>query len=39
MLGDLVIVMTFEYVDSGDDAPDRVPIVVAVDEANRITGS
>jgi len=39
MPGDLVIIMTFEYVDIEDDTLVSVPIVVAVDEANRIIGS
>jgi aspartate 1-decarboxylase len=36
MPGDLVIIMTFEYVDVEDDGPTPVPIVVNVDEKNSV---
>ncbi|MFV9672920.1 MAG: aspartate 1-decarboxylase [Acidimicrobiia bacterium] len=39
MPGDLVIIMTFEYVDVEDDGTTRVPIVVAVDGKNRVVAT
>ncbi len=39
MPGDLVIIMTFHYATIGDDDPAPAPIVVAVDESNRIVAN
>ncbi len=39
MPGDLVIIMTFEYVDVDDAGPEPVPTVIAVDAKNRVSVS
>ena len=36
MPGDLIIIMSFEFIDVEDGSPTPVPIVVSVDEKNRV---
>jgi len=39
MPGDLVIIMTFHSIDLGDEATPPQPLVVHVDEENRVAGA